>query len=174
MCVEKRLIPDLFNGIDMHPALSVLTVYFGPDVVFTVPHPTNSATDCATQHAEAVGPLTNTSSSCLKKDESVTVAREALVSLALSVGALVNLDTVGTTGLFIRKRSSHADGDGGCMACAALRIVDPLEEMTLEPLHESPDDTVLVTPGRLGVRSQRCGLSEVKVALFLCLVVDTF
>jgi len=154
MCVEKRLIPDLFNGIDVHPALAVLTVYFGPDVVFAVPYPTNSAADCATQHAEAVGPLTDTSSSCLKEDESVTVAREAFVSLALSVGALVNLDTVGTTGLFIRKRSSHANGDGGCMACTALGVVDPLEEVTLEPLHKSSDDTILVTPGRLGVRSQ--------------------
>lgn len=153
MCVQKRLIPDLFNRIDMYPALSVLTVYLGPDVVFAVPYPADSAADCTTQHAEAVGPLTNTSSSCLKKDESVTVAREAFVSLALSVGALVNLDTVGTTGLFIRKRGSHANGNGGCMACTALGVVDPLEEVTLEPLHKSSDDTVLVAPGRLRVRS---------------------
>lgn len=153
MCVQKRLIPDLFNRIDMYPALSVLTVYLGPDVVFAVPYPADSAADCTTQHAEAVGPLTNTSSSCLKKDESVTVAREAFVSLALSVGALVNLDTVGTTGLFIRKRGSHANGNGGCMACTALGVVDPLEEVMLEPLHKSSDDTVLVAPGRLRVRS---------------------
>jgi hypothetical protein len=154
MCVEKRLIPDLFNGIDVHPALSVLTVYFGPDVVFAVPYPTNSAADCTTQHAEAVGPFTNTSSSCLKKDKGITVARETFVSLALSVGALVDLDTVGTTGLFVRKRGSHTDGDGGRVACTALGVVDPLEEVTLEPLHQSSDNTVLVAPGRLGVRSQ--------------------
>ena len=154
MCVQKRLIPDLFDGIDVHPALAVLTVYLGPDVVFAVPYPADSAADCTTQHAEAVGPLTNTSSSCLKKDKGVTVTREAFVSLALSVGALVDLDTVGTTGLFIRKRGSHANGNGGCMACTALGVVNPLEEVTLEPLHESSDDTVLVAPGRLGVRSQ--------------------
>jgi hypothetical protein len=153
MCVQKRLIPDLFNGINVHPALSVLTVYLGPDVIFAVPYPTDSAADCTTQHAEAVGPLANTSSSCLEEDESVTVAREAFVGLALSVGTLVNLDTVGTTGLFIRKRSSHADGDGGCMACTTLGVVNPLEEVTLEPLHKSSDDTVLVAPGRLRVRS---------------------
>jgi hypothetical protein len=154
MCVKKRLIPDLFNGVDVHPALSVLTVYFGPDVVFTVPYPTNSAADCTTQHAEAVRPLTNTSSSCLEKDKGITVAREAFVSLALSVGALVDLDTVGTTGLFIRKRSGHANSNSGCVACTALGVVDPLEEVTLEPLHKSSDNTVLVAPGRLGVRSQ--------------------
>jgi hypothetical protein len=148
------LIPDLFNGIDVDPALSVLTVYFGPDVVFTVPYPTDSAADCTTQHAEAVGPFTDTSSSRLEKDESVTVAREAFVSLALSVGALVNLDTVGTTGLFVWKRSSHADGDSGCVACTALGVVNPLEKVTLEPLHKSSNDTVLVAPGGLGVGSQ--------------------
>jgi hypothetical protein len=153
MCVEKRLIPDLFNGIDVHPALSVLTVYFGPDVVFTVPYPTNSAAYCTTQHAEAVGPFTNTSSSCLEKDKGVAVARETFVSLALSVGALVDLDTVGTTGLFIRKRSSHTDGDGRGVTCTALGVVDPLKEVALEPLHQSSDNTVLVAPGRLGVRS---------------------
>jgi hypothetical protein len=153
MCVQKRLIPDLFNGIDVYPALSVLTVYLGPDVVFAVPYPADSAADCTTQHAEAVGPLTNTSSPCLEKDESITVAREAFVSLALSVGALVNLDTVGATGLFVRKRGSHADGDSGCVACTALGVVNPLEEVTLEPLHESSDDTVLVAPSGLRVRS---------------------
>ena len=154
MCVQTWLIPDLFDGIDVHPALSVLTVYFGPDVIFAVPYPTHSTADCTAQHAEAVGPLTNTSSSCLEKDESIAVAGEAFVSLALSVGTLVDLDTVGTTGLLVRKRSSHSYGDSGCMACTALGIVDPLEEVTLEPLHESPNDTVLVAPGRLGVGSQ--------------------
>lgn len=153
MCVQERLVPDLFNGIDVHPALTVLTVYFGPYVVLAVPYPADSAADCTAQHTEAVGPLTNTSSSCLEEDKSVTVAGEALVSLALGVGALVDLDTVGTTGLLIRKRSRHANGNSGCMAGTTLGVVDPLEEVALEPLHKSSDDTVLVTPGRLGVRS---------------------
>lgn len=153
MCVQKRLVPDLFNGIDVHPALTVLTIYFGPYVVLAVPYPADSAADGTAQHAEAVGPLTNTSSSCLKEDESVAVAGEAFVSLALSVGALVDLDTIGTTGLLVGKRSGHADGNSGCMAGTTLGVVDPLEEVALEPLHKSSNDTVLVAPGRLGVRS---------------------
>lgn len=153
MCVEKRLVPSLFDGVDMDPALAVFAVNLGPDVVLAVPNPTDSATNCTTQHAEAVGPFTYTSSPCLEQDEGVAVARESLMSLALGVGALVEFDTVGATGMLIGKRGDHAYSDGRSVACTAFGVVNPLEEVALEPLHQSPDYTVLIAPGGLCVGS---------------------
>ena len=153
MSVKKGLVPNFFDGIDVNPTLAVLAVYFGPDVILAVPHPAHSATNCTTQHAEAVGPFADTPSSSLEEDKGIAVTGEALVSLALSVGALVDFDTVGATGLLVGKRSSHANSNGGCMACTTLGVVDPLEERAFEPLHEGSDDTVLVAPGGLSVGS---------------------
>lgn len=172
LSIEQRLVPDLFYGVDVYPTLAMFAVDFGPDVVLTVPDPADAATDCATQHAEAVGPLADTALSGVQQDEGVVVAGEALKGLAVGVGALVELDPVSATSLLVGDGCDHAVGDGGGVACGALWVVDPLEEVSLEPAHESSHNAVLVGPGRLRVWAQRGGLGEEKVRLLLGVVVD--
>jgi hypothetical protein len=81
----------------MHPALAVLAVNFGPDVIFCIPNPSDSATNGAAEHGKAVCPFSNAATSSLKQDERIVVSREALEWLAVLVAALVKLDSASAT-----------------------------------------------------------------------------
>lgn len=64
--IQARLIPGALAGIDVNPSPLVFRVHFGPDVVLRIPNPTDSGSDCAAEHAKAVGPFTNSASSRLQ------------------------------------------------------------------------------------------------------------
>lgn len=178
MCVDEGLIPSRLTNVDVNPPLAVITPDFCPDVVFAVPYPPYPAADGATEHAEAVGPFTNSSSPRLEQHEGVVVAWEALIGPAMLVRALVKLDSVCTARLFVRKRGGHSHCDCRGAAGVARRVVDPLEEALFEPTHQRSDDAVLISPRRLGVSASRVrnggGLCLENVRFFLRLVVNLF
>lgn len=74
--------------------------------------------------------------------------------LALSIAALVQLDSACATSVLIGKRVNEVSADGRRMAGRALGVVHPLEEIPLEPLHQRFDHAILVTPGGFGFRTQ--------------------
>lgn len=116
LCVETRLVEGTFASVDMNPSSLVLGVDFGPDVVFGIPHPTNSGADRATEHTEAVGPLTHSASSRLHQLPNIGVPGESFVSGTAIVGATVEFNSSGATGGFIGAWRRHALGDGGHVA----------------------------------------------------------
>jgi hypothetical protein len=147
--VKTRLIPSAFAGIDVNPSSLVFGVHFGPNVVFGVPDPADSGADRATEHAETIGPFTNPASSGLQQLPHIWVSRESFVGGTAIIGATVQFNSGGTTSGFVGAGRCHALGDGGHIAPGARRIVDKLEEGSLEPPEQCTDDTILVAPFRL-------------------------
>ena len=45
MSVQQRLIPSFLADIDVYPSLAVDGVDFGPDVVLSVPYPSDARAD---------------------------------------------------------------------------------------------------------------------------------
>jgi hypothetical protein len=89
LCVEARLVPGTFTGVDMNPSSLMFRVHFGPNVVFGVPDPTDSSSDRATEHAEAIGPFAYPASSRLQQLPHIGVARESFVGGTAIIGATV-------------------------------------------------------------------------------------
>lgn len=84
LSVKARVVPCLLASVDVDPSLLVLGVYLGPDVVLCVPDPTNSASHGTAKHAEAVCPLSNTSSAGVQQSPNIAVPGESFVSAAVS------------------------------------------------------------------------------------------
>lgn len=127
------MIPCLFACVDVNPSSLVLRIDLCPDVVLRVPDPTNTTTDRPTEHAEAVGPFTNTTTTGLQELPDVRVARESFKGAAGVFRASVEFDSGGATGGLIGRRGSHASSDRRHKASRAGRVVDELEERSLEP-----------------------------------------
>lgn len=117
----------------MNPSSLVLRIDLCPDVVLRVPDPTHTTTDRPAEHAEAVGPFTNTTTTGLQKLPDVRVARESFKSAAGAFRASVEFDSGGATGGLIGRRGSHASGDCRHEASRTGRVVDELKERALEP-----------------------------------------
>ena len=147
----------------MYPSLPVDTVDFGPDVIFAIPDPSHPAANGSAKHAEAICPLAHTTAPGVKKDKSVVVAGESLVCLTMRVRATIQLYSVCATGLLVGQGSRHSTRDGRRAASRAFRVIDPFEEIPLEPAHQRDDHTVLVSPGRLCVWAERGGLCGVEI-----------
>jgi hypothetical protein len=137
-----------FAWIDVDPSLLVHAVDLYPNVIFRVPDPANTNTHCATEHAEAVGPLAYTSSSGGHQDKGIVVAREALKSTAILGRALVDFDAASTICLFLVGNNGDAISGGWRAAGCAVGIVNPREKGVAEPFHHGLDDAVLVAPYR--------------------------
>lgn len=137
----------------MDPALTVNAKNLSPDVVFTVPDPSYPAAHCAAKHSKAVCPLSYSASSGLEKHECIIISWESLESLAVSVRALVKLNPGSTSGLLLVDRCNESHRNGSRVAVCALWVVDPLEEVSSEPLHKGNDAAVLISPRGLDVRT---------------------
>lgn len=70
----------------MDPSSLVFGIDFSPDVILRIPDPSHATTHCSAQHAEAVGPFTNTATSRLKKRPYVGVSWEAFKSTTCGFG----------------------------------------------------------------------------------------
>ena len=146
LSIEPRSIPRLFTWIHMYPSLAMQAVDFGPDMVFGIPDPSHPASDSAAEHTETVRPFTNTSSSCLQQDKGIVVSWESFERLALGMRALVQLDSICASGCFIRERCRHASRNGWRPTRRAKWVIHPFEEVALEPLQQSANNAILVTP----------------------------
>jgi hypothetical protein len=131
--VETGVIESLLASIHMNPSSLVFRVHFCPDMVLCIPDPTNTSTDRAAEHAEAVGPLTSSATASLKELPDVGITGESLVGAASGFGTTVEFNAGGTTGGLVGGRGSHALGDGGHAALRAWGVVDEFEERSLEP-----------------------------------------
>ena len=169
LCVETGLIPGAFAGVNVYPSSLVFGVNFGPDVVLGVPDPADSGADRAAKHAEAVGPFANSATAGLEQLPHIGVSGESFVGGTAVIRASVEFDAGRTTGGLIGAGWSHALRDGGHVALGARRVVDKLEEGSLEPSgalceqgrresrplensnipEQCTDDTILVAPFRL-------------------------
>ncbi len=130
----------------MDPSALVLRVHLSPDMVFGVPYPANTATDCAAQHAEAVGPFANTAAPSLEQSPDIAVSWESFISTAVLSGASVQFDPESAASTLLGGRRRHALGNGGREADWAGWVIDPCEEGALEPSKKSTDDAVLIAP----------------------------
>lgn len=70
----------------------MVRVDFGPNMIFCVPDPSNTAADGTAEHAEAVGPLSNTSASGLEQPPHIAIARESFVGTAALHGASIQFN----------------------------------------------------------------------------------
>jgi hypothetical protein len=131
--IKTGVIEGLLACIHMHPSSLVLRVNLSPDVVLCIPDPTNTGTDSAAEHAEAVGPLACSATASLKKLPDVGITGESLVGAASGLGTTVEFYAGGATGGLIGGRGSHALGDGGHAALRARGVVDEFEERSLKP-----------------------------------------
>ena len=78
-CVKPRLIPSFFASINVYPPLFVLAIYFGPDMIFTVPYPPDTGTCSSAKHRKAIGPLSTPPSLRVEQRPHIRVSWEALI-----------------------------------------------------------------------------------------------
>ena len=108
--IHAGLVPDLLTSINMYPPLVMLGVDLGPAIVVRAqcPDESNARTHCAAQHAEAVGPFTNATSSCLEQGPNIPIPWEALVSPTIAGRTLVELNPSSTTYSLVFQRRCEA------------------------------------------------------------------
>lgn len=94
----------------------MLTVDFRPDMIFAVPDPPDSSASGTTQHAEAIGKLSSSSSPGLEQGPDIGVARESFVRRTARIRTPVQFDSSGSAGNFVRGGGRLALGDSGAMA----------------------------------------------------------
>ena len=111
--VQARLVPGALARINMNPSPLVFRVHFSPDIILGIPDPTDTGSDCAAEHAKAVGPFANSAPSRLQQLPHIGIPGESLVGGAASIGTTVQLDSGGATGGLIGGRGGHALGDRG-------------------------------------------------------------
>jgi hypothetical protein len=111
--VQARLIPGALARINVDPSSLVFRVHFGPDIILGIPDPTDTGSDCAAEHAKAVGPFANSATSRLQQLPHIGIPRESLVGGAISIGTTVQLNSGCATGGLIGGRRRHALGDRG-------------------------------------------------------------
>lgn len=117
----------------MNPSSLVLRIDLCPDVILRVPDPAHTTADRPAEHAEAIGPFTNTATAGLQKLPDIRIARESFKSAAGVFRASVEFDSGGTTGGLIGRRGSHASSDRRHKASRAGRVVDELKKRSFEP-----------------------------------------
>lgn len=117
----------------MDPSFLLLRVHLGPYVIFSVPYPSDAASDRTTEHTEAVGPFAAAPTPRLQEGPDITVAGEAFESAAFAGRTAVQFDARCASGPFLGGGGCHSKRNGWSSTDRTWRIIDEAEEYTLEP-----------------------------------------
>ena len=134
----------------MNPSLLVYRIHLGPNMVLCIPHPSDTTSDSAAQHAEAIGPLSTSPFPGLQKGPDIAISRESFVVCTLRNGTPIQLDAGSPSGDFIWCRWGHTVRNGGGEAIGTWRVVNPGEETALEPSEEEVLASWNTPPGSSG------------------------
>lgn len=128
LSVKPGVVPSLLAGINVNPTLLMLRIDLGPHMILSIPDPSYAPTHSTAQHAEAVGPLSDTTSPCLKQAPDVTVSGEPLMSATRLGGAPVKFNSQSATGTLLWCGCCHTLGDGRGQAGGTGGVVHPCKE----------------------------------------------
>lgn len=159
-CVESGVVENILACINVYPALAVNRIDFRPRSVFRVPYPTDTRTHGAAEHGEAISPFSASSSFSLHQDECVVVSRKALVGATVGVAAFVKLDGLCTQCDLFGCWRDESLCVGITSADRALRVVDPFEEVLIEPFQQCSNYAIFMCPSWLQIHAGSSSLEH--------------
>lgn len=145
-CVESWLVPRFFTSINMDPSPLVLAVHFCPDMIFTIPYPSDSCPSRSAEHSETIRPFSGPAPLCLEESPNIRVPRESFIGATATFTAPVQFHSRGTSRGFV-----------GCWWGDTLCYCGRPTDWTVRVIHVCEEGALKPSVHRDEPRGQSCG-----------------